>query len=571
MTLDLILENACVVDVIRQRTFTGWLGLRSGRFAFVEEGAVPTGVSSKQRRDLEGKAVQPGLIDTHMHIESSLVTPGRFAEAALPWGTTTILQDPHEIGNVLGASGVRFMIEAGREVPLHIYSAVPSCVPATSEELETPNAKLTPDEVVELARDSSVIALGEMMDYQGLLLNDPRLVLMLEAGAASGLSLEGHVPSLSGAPLSHYISFGIRSDHTLMTPSKIAEELSKGLYVMLQEKSLTAENLRFISTLPDRSRLLLITDDVMPNRLVGGHLNRILCLAIEGGWDALDALASATVRPATYLGIRDVGVIAPGYRADFCICRAQNTFPPLEVFTSGQRVAADGRALFRAPRAGLPPEIASASSLGNGDSHPPISDDLFRLELGSEPKRVRIITVNDLNTVTGLETRTINTVDGVPLDPDLAVGTVIPRASLRQKHIDKPMLSLFSGLRLTGGAFASSFAHDSHNLLVVGTSPAAMAEAADAVLIRGGGMAVASKSGVTALPLPLAGLLSDAPITEVASEFEALEEALRTLGMRHKNPLLLLTILPLTVSPNYKISDRGMIDVEGRKVLELTL
>ncbi|UCH24354.1 MAG: adenine deaminase [Trueperaceae bacterium] len=567
--LDLILENACVVDVVRQRTFSGWLGVRSGRFIYVEEGTVPAEIESHRRRDLEGRAVQPGLIDTHMHIESSLVTPGRFAEAALPWGTTTILQDPHEIGNVLGAAGVRFMIEAGRDLPLHIYSAVPSCVPATSEELETPNATLTPEEVAELARDPSVIALGEMMDYQRLLQHDPRLIGMLEAGATSELSLEGHVPSLSGTPLSHYISFGIRSDHTLMTPAKIGEELSKGLYVMLQAKSLTEENLRFISGLADRSRLLLITDDIMPNRLVSGHLNQILQLAVDGGWDALDALASATVRPATYLGLRSVGVIAPGYRADFCICRTPNSFPPLEVFTSGQQVAADGRALFRAPQTSLPPEIARAS-LG-GDSPPLISEDLFRLELGSEPKRVRIITVNDLNTVTGLETRTISTADGAPLDPDLAVGTVIPRASLRQKRLEKPRLSLLSGLHLTGGAFASSFAHDSHNLLVVGTSPAAMAEAANAVLARGGGMAVASKNGVTALSLPLAGLLSDAPITEVASEFEALEEALRNLGMRHKNPLLLLTILPLTVSPNYKISDRGMIDVEGRKVLELTL
>ncbi len=572
MKLELIIENARIADVVRQRLFRGWFGLHGGNFVLVEEGSPPSDVIAEERRDAGGAVAQPGLIDAHMHIESSLLTPGRFAEAVLPWGTTTILQDPHEIGNVLGAAGVGFMIEAGKGLPLNSYAAVPSCIPATSGALETPNAKLEPSEVTSLAADPDVIALGEMMDYQGLLQGNPRLEAIIEAGRRDGLSLEGHVPTLSGIALSRYIAFGIRSDHTLMTPAKMAEELSKGLYLMLQEKSVTPETIAFVRSLPDRSRILLVTDDVMPNRLLSGHLDRILNLAVECGLNPLDALASATLRPAGYLGLRQLGMIAPGYRADFCLCRDLNHFPALEVYSRGVKVAEGGKVLFSAAATTLPAPLRVISPLRPANGKAALSGAHFRLDIAS-PATVRVIRVNDTNTFTELETRSIQVDEGVPVNEELVLATVIARSELAAGITAPLKVSLLAGLNLDRGAFASSFSHDSHNLLVVGKSPQAMAAAANAIVDNDGGMVVVTDDDAdgdeTFLPLPIAGLLSDAPAAEVAERFEALESKLRQLGMTHKNPILLLTILPLTVSPKFKISDRGIVDVEQREVLEL--
>lgn len=563
--LDLILENAQIVDIIRQRIFKGWLGIKAEKFIFVEEGEA-VNIKAKTKLDLNNAIVQPGLIDSHMHIESSLVTPARFAEASLPWGTTSILQDPHEVANVLGAAGIKFMVDASRNLPLNIYSAISSCIPATSDDLETPNAKISPSEITELARDPDIIALGEMMDYQGVVAGQKHLEDILQAGEEAGLSLEGHVPSLSDLDLSTYISYGIRSDHTLMTPEKIAEELSKGLYVMLQEKSITQENIDFINTLPDRNRILIITDDIMPNRLVSGQLNKILELAIELGWSALDALASATIRPANYLGLRNVGMIAPGYRADFCVSKDLNSFPPLEVYSRGIKVAESGKALFKTDVTKLPESLVSVAPIVKTAAL--LTEEKFWLRLETNA-RVNIISVNDINTLTELEQREIKIKNGHATDDDLVMATVIARASLQKDWTDDFKISLFTGLKLKSGAFATSFSHDSHNILVLGKTAKAMAEAANAVIKNGGGMAVYDGEELNFLPLPLAGLLSDAAIAEVAEQFDRIEQKLCQLGMTHKNPVLLLTILPLTVSPNYKISDKGIVDVENRKLIDL--
>ncbi|MEM7738178.1 MAG: amidohydrolase family protein, partial [Deinococcota bacterium] len=315
--VDLVVSNVMIADVISQQTYRGWFSVKEGRFFEVEAGDAPADLVTTQHVDAQGKTARPSLIDSHMHIESSLVTPKRFAEAVLPWGTTTILQDPHEVANVLGAEGIRWMIQASQDIRLRVYSSISSCVPATAEHIETPNAQLSSTDVLALAREPDVLALGEMMDYQGVIEGDTERLAILDAGKRASLSLEGHVPSLTGRDLSRYIAQGIRSNHTLMTPERLREQLRKGLYVMLQEKSLTVDVVNTIMSLPDRSRVILITDDVMPDRLRRGHMSRILELATSLGWEALDALASATLRPASYLGLRHLGALVPSYHADF--------------------------------------------------------------------------------------------------------------------------------------------------------------------------------------------------------------------------------------------------------------
>ena len=566
---DLLVVGASIVDVVTQSVYRGWFTVVAGRFLEVEAGEAPADrhAAAKHVVDLGGAFVQPGMLDIHMHIESSLVTPRRFAEAVLPHGTTTILQDPHEVANVLGAPGIRWMIDSSRGLPLRVYCAISSCVPATSAAIETPNASISPAEVSELARELDVIALGEMMDFHGLIDGDEHLSAMLDAARAAGLSLEGHVPSLSGPELSRYIAYGIRSDHTLMTPAKLLEQLRKGMWVMIQEKSVTADVVDTIRQLPDRSRVLLITDDVMPNRLLTGHLDRVLTKAIDLGWDPLDALASATLRPASYLGLHDLGMIAPGAKADFVVTRAAATFPATAVYVGGEQLVDNGRLIESI----APPSVVTTpegvlESFASGLFDPTS----FHFTMSDGSARARVIVVNEVNSFTTLEEREVSFSGGRPTDSDITLATVIPRAATRLGASPyAPVICLVAGLGLQDGAYASSFAHDSHNVFVIGRDPEAMAAAFDAVMEVGGGMAFTSDADTapTLLPLALAGLLSDDPVASVAAGFEAIEQGLRTAGVRVKNPVLLLTLLPLSVSPDYKVSDKGIVDVQGRRVL----
>lgn len=564
---ELLVHNAEIIDVVTLTRYHGYFTVHQGRFVEVEAGDPPPEehLRAVRRIDLQGGLVMPGMLDVHMHIESSLVTPRRFAEAALPWGTTTIMQDPHEIGNVLGAPGMRWMVRASQGLPLRILSAISSCIPATSPAIETPNASISPTEVLELAREAGVIALGEVMDFQGLIDGDPQLVSIVRAAADAGLSLEGHVPTLRGRELSRYLAFGIRSDHTLTTPAKLHEQLRKGAWVMLQEKSLDPEVVAAVMALPDRSRVLLITDDVMPNRLLHGHMSRIVETAIAHGWSALDALAAATLRPAAYLGLRDLGAIAPGYHADYLVLDALNRWPPREVVVAGSCVAERGVA--HPITASTPHEPLLATTF----AHQAVSASLLRIA-GDGRKRVRarVIVITRVHSLTNLEECEVDLHDGVPIDESLALALVIPRAALQGSALPESFqVGLIRGLGLRDGGWASSFAHDSHNLLVLGRSPAAMATALRAVLQSGGAMAFAANADAPAelLPLPLAGLLSDAPIAEIAAAFERLEAGLRGVGVDVKNPILLLTLLSLTVSPHWKLSDKGIVDVAQRRVL----
>ncbi len=571
MTLsrDLLVTGARIVDVVTQSVYDGWFTVADGRFMEVEEGELPAALdfAATRRLDLAGAYVQPGMLDIHMHIESSLVTPRRFAEAALPHGTTTILQDPHEVANVLGAPGIRWMLESSRGLPLRIFTAISSCVPATSSDIETPNASISPAEVTELARESEVLALGEMMDFQGLVQGDEHLSAMLKAAWDAGLTLEGHVPSLTGPELSRYIAYGIRSDHTLMTREKLLEQLRKGLWVMVQEKSLTPEVVKTITALPDRSRVVLITDDVMPNRLVSGHLSRLVETAVAAGWPVLDAVAAATLRPASYLGLHDLGVIAPGAKADFLVTSAVGEYPPCSVYVEGRLEAENGVA--ESVKAAPPPEPDGLRERFATSIFTPAD---FRLTgaAGRSTLTARVIEVNQVNSFTTLSERDVELLDGVPVAEDLVLATVIPRAAVREGAGPfSPVVALVSGLGLRRGGYASTFAHDSHNVFVLGRDPHAMAAALDGVLTVGGGMAFCEPSdpGITLLELPLAGLLSDLPIESVAESFDALERALRTAGVSVKHPVLLLTLLPLSVSPDFKVTDLGIVDVQARRIL----
>ena len=561
MEFDLLLVHARIADVFRYRLFEGWIGIRDGRFITVEAGSAPQGIRATETQDLAGRIVMPGLIDSHLHIESSLLSPRRFAEAVLPFGTTTILSDPHEVGNVAGEDGVKWMIAASQDLPLRIYHSIPSCVPATSPEIEWTNEVFDAATIRRLARQPSVIALGEVMDYRGLLGPNERLQAIVQAARENSLLIEGHIPTLAGIELSQYLAHGISSDHTLTFAAKIQEQISKGLAVMLQTKSVTPENVAAVADLPDRSQIILITDDIEPSLLTDGHLSRIVALAIECGMPPLEAIAAATIRPARYLGLRDHGAIAPGKLADFLVMDDITAFPPAQVFVGGQPVAGAGAmdlAITRENPA-QPDYPGIPGSFAHGD---------FKLDSNGASGSVeaQVVTLQDRHsTLTKLEQKTVLMQDGHALfqeNDGLALASVIARDESSRT------VGLIANTGLRQGAWASSVAHDCHNLLVIGRSPQAMAQAANAVHALAGGVAVATDGGVQAsLRLPYFGLLSDEPVAAVAGELAAVEEAMRRIGAHQTRPFLTFSIMSLSVSPYAKFTDKGLIDTESRQLI----
>ena len=458
----------------------------TGALSQLKRAAAPGGIRAAETQDLAGRIVMPGLIDSHLHIESSLLTPRRFAEAVLPFGTTTILSDPHEVGNVAGEDGVKWMIAASQDLPLRIYHSIPSCVPATSPEIEWTHEVFDAATIRRLATQPSVIALGEVMDYRGLLGPNERLRAIVGAARENNLLIEGHIPTLAGIELSQYLAHGISSDHTLTFAAKIQEQISKGLAVMLQTKSVTPENVAAVAQLPDRSHIILITDDIEPSLLIDGHLSRIVALAIEAGMPPLEAIAAATIRPARYLGLRDHGAIAPGFLADFLVMDDIAAFPPAQVFVGGQPVAQAGamNAAIARENPAQPDYPSIPGSFAPGD---------FKLDSKGRDGLVQAQVValqNKHSTLTELEQRVVRLQDGQAV---FQAGDGLALASVIARDESSRTVGLIANTGLREGAWASSVAHDCHNLLVIGRSPDAMAQAANAVHALGGGVAVATR------------------------------------------------------------------------------
>ncbi len=563
MEFDTLLVNARIADVFRYRLFEGWVGIRDGRFITVEAGGAPAGIRATETQDLGGRIVVPGLIDSHMHIESSLLTPRRFAEAVLPFGTTTILSDPHEVGNVAGEAGVKWMIAASRDLPLRVYHSIPSCVPATSPEIEWTHEVFAAATIRRLARQPSVIALGEVMDYRGLLGPNQRLQAIVAEARDNKLLIEGHIPTLTGIELSQYLAYGISSDHTLTFTEKIQEQISKGLAVMLQTKSVTPENVAAVAQLPDRSRIILITDDIEPSLLLDGHLSSIVTLAIDCGMPPLEAIAAATIRPARYLGLRDHGAIAPGFLADFLVMDDIDAFPPARVVVGGRAVAAGGAmsAVIRRDNPAQPAYPGLPGSFVPAD---------FKLDSngssGSVQAQVVALQTKHL-TLTKLEQMTVRLQAG---HAQFEEGDGLALAAVIARDESSRTVGLIANTGLKQGAWASSVAHDCHNLLVIGRGTQAMAQAANAVHALGGGVAVANDSGVLAsLRLPYFGLLSDEPVGRVADELAAVEDAMRHIGAQQTRPFLTFSIMSLSVSPYAKFTDKGIVDTESRQLISL--
>lgn len=542
---DLLIENARVVNVLSGEIQETSVALARSRI--VGLGDYP----AEDRLDLEGAYLAPGFIDAHVHIESSLVPPAEFARAVVPRGTTTVVTDPHEIANVLGTEGIRFMLESAKDGPLSMFVMAPSCVPATH--METAGATLRSYDLAPFRSDPWVIGLAEVMNFPGVLEADPEVLAKLEA--FEGLPVDGHCPGLSGRDLAAYVAAGIGSDHESTTADEALEKLRLGLTIFIREAS-NAHNLEALLplvTADNQHRFCFCTDDRQPRDLLDqGHIDYMIRTAIARGLDPIRALRIATWNAARFFGLDDRGAIAPGRRADLVAFRDLESPLPHLVFRGGRPVARDGRMLM--PR--LAHETHPLRSTMN------IDWDRVDFRIEAEGSQARIIGVIPDQLVTEQLLEEIESTDaGALADParDLLKIAVVER----HRASGATGKGFVKGMGLKRGALASSVAHDHHNLVVVGADDTSMWTAARRAATLGGGMVVAAGEQVLAeLPLSIAGLMNDSPVEEVRQGLDGALSAAHDLGSELHDPFMAMSFLALEVIPSLKLTDQGLIDVD---------
>ncbi len=556
---DLVIRNATLVNVLTRDVHPATIGICEDTIAYVtdpDDGRC----EGRQVVDATGMWVAPGLIDSHMHIESTHVTPEHFANAVLPHGGTTVAQDPHEMANVLGIEGVDYMRRASRRLPLRVLTLVPTCVPAVPE-LETSGACFTAEEVEALLDDPDTIGLAEVMDYWGVIRQSPRISEIVKVGRQRGVILTGHIRGLGGRELNTYLAAGIDSDHERLTPEGILARSRLGMTVEIccsMHRDNVAEAVASWRQRGHLEEIVFVTDDIPPHELVQeGHLDRGVRKAIALGMSPVDALRAATLIPARRLRRYDLGAVAPGRTADLLVLSDLRSFKVHMTITAGTIVAQYG-AMIQPAESQCPPPEATLASIHLA---PPTADG-FAVRGTGHQVLASILTQRGR----GLESRLLPLSGGMlswEQDPDLALATVWHRHG----HNDNRNAVLISGTGLRSGALATTYAHDCHNLVIVGRSASDMALAARTLIEVGGGYVAVSDGHVLALAaLPVAGILAQRPVPELAQDFQAFIEAAAGLGVT-ENPIGLVTSLPLPVVPSFRPTDVGLVDVERQTII----
>lgn len=543
-----VLKNGRFVNVFTGEICEGDIAVEGGKIVGFGKYAGET------EYDIAGKIAVPGLIDAHVHIESSQLSPEEFARLVLPRGTTTAIADPHEITNVCGIAGAKYIADASKNTPLEVKVMLPSCVPATA--FETSGATLTGADTEKYIGADFIHGLGEFMNYPGVLYKDSEVMKKLAAARKAGKVVDGHAPATSGLGLNAYIAAGISTDHECTSPEEALEKVSKGMYVHLREGSATrnvaancgaanAANLR---------RFLLCTDDRHAADLKAkGHLDNALRVAVAAGMNPVWAIIAATLNSAECYRLYGKGAIAPGYDADIAVFDDLKNFNCAMVFKGGRLVAKEGKALFKTGEKYLPAEVKNTVHVGN------VAPDDFKIKL--KGRRANVIRLLKDNVVTEKVVREIESENG---DVKLC-GTDLLKLAVVERHhgTGNIGLGLLEGYGLKNGAIALTIAHDSHNIIVLGDNNADMAAAVAELKRIGGGMAIAEGGKAQSLSLDIAGLMSSLPAEEYIAQSEKLLEKAYSMGVsRDVEAFMSLSFLALLVIPSLKLSDRGLFDAD---------
>jgi adenine deaminase len=544
---DLLLQNARLVNVFSGKIEETDIAISGDRIA-----GMGPGYSANQKVDLHGAFVAPGLIDAHVHIESSLCLPPQFAAAVVPRGVTTVIADPHEIANVAGLAGVRFMAEQSRGLPLRVKLMAPSCVPATS--MSTSGATLSADDLAALLAEGTVHGLAEVMNFPAVIAGESAVLAKISAFAHR--PIDGHSPSVTGKSLNAYIAAGINSDHECTTVEQAQEKLSRGMYLLIREAT-NAHNLQTLLPLIDQNnerRICFCTDDRQPADLLEmGGIDYMLRAAIAHGIDAVTAFRLCTLNTAECFNLPDRGAIAPGRLADLFIFDDLKKPVARDVFTGGQRYSP----------AQKPP--ASSPAINNS-----FLRDLQTVDFRIPANGKRIRAIGAIADQLFTEHRILD----ARIEQNLAVADIsrdILKIAVINRHGGQTVgLGFIQGIGLARGAIAGTVAHDHHNLVIIGCDDISMRTAASAVASTSGGLAVANSEKIIAsLALPFAGLMSDLPVTQVRDAYSALLAAAAELGSALHDPFMAMSFMALEVIPSLKLTDKGLVDVDTFQLVDL--
>ena len=545
---DLVLTGGRVLSVFTKE----WLDVD---VAITDGHVVGLGrYEGRERKDVAGAHLVPGFIDAHMHIESSKLMVDEFARAVVGQGTTAVVADPHEIANVLGTDGIHWLLDCCTDLPLDVFVMASSCVPAS--QFESPRRPFTPGDIESLLRRHRTIGVAEMMNFPGVIAGSPAELAKLESGLTD--HVDGHAPGVRGRALNAYVAAGITTDHESFTFEEALEKRRLGMWVLMREASI-ARNLRDLLPLVKRygtERCAFCTDDREPDFIVEhGHINQMVRVAVEDGISPEDALVMATLNPALCHRLRHLGAIAPGYQADIVVLDDLVSFRPREVLKRG--------APPRFVKLEAPEWVRQTVSVAPVDAR--------SFEVAAGPRRIRVMRVVPAQLLTGVEVVEPAVRDGcVVADP---ARDLVKIAVVERHHASGRVgVGFATKVGLRRGAFASTVAHDAHNIVILGVDDTDMAACAMRLAEIGGGIVIAEDGKpVEELPLPIAGLMSDRPLAEVDHRLRSMERRLASMGVTMAYPFMTLSFLALSVIPELKITDRGLVDVGRFELVPLAV